>query len=265
MCQRTLPGINGCGWSTNRRHNLKPRILIYDIETSYLILKTFQLLNKNPIPASGIIQERSILTSSWKWRGESKVYSIAIDPKKPQDDKKIVEKMIELFNEADATVAHYGDGFDHKYILTRALFHGLNPPKPVTQIDTWKIARSRFLFNNNRLDYLGQFLGLGRKIKTDHTLWDGCMAGDPASIRKMEKYNKQDVQLLANVFEKLAPYVPAKVNAALFSDKPACPNCGGHKLQRRGPAVNKTTIYQRYQCLGCGSWSSSPKEGAVLR
>lgn len=223
------------------------------------------------IPPTGIVVERNILTSAWKWRGEKKVHSIAIDPKKPQDDKKIVQKMIELFNEADAIVAHYGDGFDHRYILSRAIFHKLHPPKPVIQIDTWKIARHKFLFNSNRLDYLGHFFGLGRKIKTDHTLWDGCMEGKATSIRKMAAYNRQDVELLSLVFERLASYVPAKVNASLFREKPekhkkqTCPNCGEAALNCRGHAKTTTGTYQRYQCANCGSWSKAPREGMIIR
>jgi len=222
-------------------------------------------LNKNMLPPTGIVTERNILTASWKWRGEKKVYSIAIDHRKPQDDKKIVQKMIELFNESDAIVAHYGDGFDHRYILSRAIFHGLHPPKPVIQIDTWKIAKSKFLFCSNRLDYLGHFLGLGRKIKTDSSLWDGCMEGKQSAIKKMAAYNRQDVELLARVFDRLAPYVPAKVNAALFSKRPACPNCGEKALVCRGHAKTTTATFQRYQCMDCGSWSKAPKEGKIIR
>jgi uncharacterized protein YprB with RNaseH-like and TPR domain len=217
------------------------------------------------LPYESITKERNILTAAWRWRGEKKVHSIEIDPKKPHDDKKIVEKLISLLNEADGTVAHYGDKFDMKYILARALYHGLKPPKQTIQIDTYKIAKGKFLFNSNRLDYLGQFLGVGRKIKTDKSLWDGCMDGDPLSIKLMARYNRQDVELLTGVFEKLAPYVHAKVNAALFSNKPACTNCGGSKIQRRGRGAGKTGFYQRYQCMSCGSWSSSPKAGAILR
>lgn len=247
------------------RFSLSPRILIYDIETSYLILKTFQLKNDNPIPTSGIIQERNILTAAWKWLGDKTSHSIAINRKNPTDDKHICQKMIDLFNEADATVAHYGDKFDHRYILTRSLFNGLAPPKPHIQIDTWKIARNTFLLNSNKLDYIGQFLGLGRKIKTDHTLWDGCMVGNSKAIRDMATYNRQDVDLLEAVYLKLRPFVPARINASLYSLKPACPTCGKSSLQKRGAGVTRTSVYQRFQCSSCGSWSSAPKEGAVIR
>jgi DNA polymerase elongation subunit (family B) len=237
---------------------------VFDIETSYLLVKSFQLLNKNPIPYQGIVQERNILTAAWKWRGDKEVHSSAINHKSPTNDKPVIKDLIEAINESDAVVAHYGDKFDMRYLRTRALYHGLSPPKPVTQIDTWKIARSLFLFNSNRLDYLGSYLGLGRKIKTDHTLWDGCMEGKLSAIRKMETYNKQDVKLLEAVFDKLIPYAPTKVNASLLEDRPCCPNCGG-KLQARGYGVSLTRRYTRYQCRGCGKWSSQTSPDAVIR
>lgn len=242
--------------------NPRTKILIYDIETSYLIVKAFQLRNENAIPYQGIIQERNILTAAWKWRGDDKAHSIAVDPKDPTDDRKIVQTLIELFTEADATVAHYGDKFDHPYILTRAIFHGFQPPPPSPQIDTWKIARSKFRFNSNRLDYLGSFLGVGRKISTDRSLWDECMSGNRKAIKKMREYNEQDVHLLEAVYDKLAPYAPHRVNAALYHGKGTCPNCGSSKIQSRGTDRTLTNIYARRKCMECGKWHRGERVAA---
>lgn len=165
--------------------------------------------------------------------------------------------MLDLFQEADAIVAHYGDKFDAKYIRTRAIYHGLKPPPPVKQIDTYRIAKSKFLFNSNRLDYIGKYLGLGEKIKTDHSLWMGCMDGKKDSIRKMRLYNEQDVRLLMKVYKKLAPWTPPPINAAILKGY-CCPGCGSKSVQARGFGVNRTTRYQKYQCNDCGLWSSSP-------
>ena len=239
-----------------------PKILIFDIETSFneLHLRTFQLLDKQPrmLPFDSITRERNILTSAWKWLGEKKTDSIAVSRKSPDDDKQIVKKMLSLFEEADAVVAHYGDKFDMKYILTRAVYHNLPPPPPVKQIDTYKIAKSKFLFNCNRLDYLGKFLGLGRKIKTNQKLWDDCMDGKQKAINDMATYNRQDVDLLEKVYKRLCPFVPPKVNAAIINGNYCCPGCGSKSVQARGFGVNRTTRYQKYQCRSCGLWSSSP-------
>lgn len=249
----------------DRLSNQKPRILIYDLETSFLILKTFQLRNDQAIPFDNIIQERNILTAAWKWLGDKTSQSIAIKSKNPTDDRHIVEKLSQLFSQADAVVAHYGSGFDNKYLNTRAIFHGLPPIKPTHEIDTWQIARKKFLFNSNRLDYLGKFLGLGRKIKTDSSLWHGCMEGKKKAIEEMARYNRQDVDLLEKVYKKLAPFVPAKVNAAIYSEKPACPNCGSMDIQKRGMNLSRTTVSQRLQCRSCGSWSSVQLKGGIPR
>lgn len=237
---------------------MQPKILIFDIETSYNVVYAFQLINDHPIPYQGILKERNIFTVAWQWLGEKKVHSLAVSPKSPHDDRQIVKKTLDLFHEADAVIAHYGDKFDMKYILTRAIFHGFKPPPPVKQIDTYKIAKQKFLFNCNRLDYIGRYLGVGGKIQTSHDLWMGCMNGDPKAIRKMQKYNEQDVRLLGRVYQKLAPFVPPKVNTAVLNGSFCCPGCGSNNLQGRGFNINRTGRSQRYQCKDCGLWSSSP-------
>lgn len=204
------------------------------------------------LPYDRITKERNILTAAWKWRGERKTHSIAIHPKRPADDKHIVKKLLELFKESDAVVAHYGDKFDIRYLLTRAIFHGFPPPPNVQQIDTHKIAKNKFLFNSNRLDYLGKFLGIGRKIKTDSSLWDGCMEGKQSAILKMEKYNKQDVDLLADVYEALAPY--SHIKQKVLKTAPQCGNCGGRMTFQGTRKLANGVVYSRYQCQDCGRW-----------
>ena len=204
------------------------------------------------LPYDSITKERNILTAAWKWRGERKTSSITIHPKRPADDKHIVKKLLDLFHEADAVVAHYGDKFDIRYVLTRSIFHGFPPPPNVQQIDTYKIAKNKFLFNSNRLDYLGKFLGVGRKIKTDVSLWDGCMEGNPSAIRKMEKYNKQDVELLSDVYEALAPY--SHIKQKVLKTAPQCGNCGGRMTNQGTRKMANGVVYSRYQCKDCGRW-----------
>ena len=205
------------------------------------------------LPYDCITKERNILTAAWKWRGEKKAHSVAINHKSPADDKQIVKTLLKLFHEADQVVAHYGDKFDIKYLLTRSLFHGFPPPPNVQQIDTYKICKSRFLFNSNRLDYVGQFLGVGKKTKTEKKLWDDCMAGNKRAIREMREYNEQDVHLLGDIYEILAPYSTLKYK--IIKEKPQCGNCGGVlNLNGTRKKANGET-YARYQCKDCGKWS----------
>jgi predicted RNA-binding Zn-ribbon protein involved in translation (DUF1610 family)/DNA polymerase elongation subunit (family B) len=238
--------------------NNGPKVLIYDIETTHNIVAAFDLYPEM-IPHDNILQERFIVCACWQWLGEKKVHSVSVldDParfkKDHTDDYVVVKKLHELFSEADVIVAHYGDAFDYPYVQSRSIFHGFKPTPPVTSVDTKKIAKGRFRFNSNRLDYLGKFLGLGGKIHTDNSLWLGVLKGDRKSIEKMVTYNKRDVDLLLKVFKKLAPYIPSHVNRELFGGH-GCPRCGSTKIQSRGTHRAISKIYQRYQCQACGGW-----------
>jgi hypothetical protein len=237
--------------------NKKPKIILWDIETTHNIIAAFDLYNPNPV--SNILQEKYMISVAWTELGSGKVNSVSVLDDPDGTDKTIVETILDVFSTADAVVAHYGDKFDMRFFNSRVAFWGLDPPAPVIQIDTWKIAKSRFKFNSNKLDYLGKFLGLGRKSPTEWGLWIRCLNGEKKAIREMVAYNKQDIILLEKVYERLAPFVPARFNLNLLSDKPVCPSCGSTKLHRHGTRKTVTREYERYQCQSCGKWSSGTK------
>lgn len=227
----------------------EPKVLIYDIETTHNILAAFDLRTEYT-PHTNILTERYVVCACWKWLGEKKVSAVATYN---GDDKKVIQKLLELFAEADVVVAHNGDQFDLKMVMTRALFHGLPTPPPTTTIDTYKVAKSKFRFNSNRLDYLGKFMGFGGKKHTEPGLWLEVLKGSKKAIDQMVSYNKRDVELLEKVFKKLAPYIPNHLNRELFG-KTGCPRCGSKKIQSRGVHRAITKIYQRFQCQSCSGW-----------
>ncbi len=236
-----------------------PRILLYDIETSLQPVAVFQLRNQDWINPDNILAERHLVSIAWKWLGDKKIHTVSLldDPERfendPHDDKFVVERFHEILMEADAVVTHNGESFDFKYLKTRMLFHGLPVLPPIASIDTYKVAKSQFNFNSNRLNYIGQFLKLGKKIETSHGLWLRVLAGDAKAIKEMTTYNKQDVNLLEKVFLKLRPYIPNHINRELFGGT-GCPRCGSTKTQSRGVQHAITRTYQRFCCNGCGGW-----------
>lgn len=249
-----------------------PRILLWDIETSFNVVAAFSLFNDAPINYRNILQEWHVISVSWKWLGEKKVHSVSVadDPVmfrlNPHNDFFILAKMLELFAEADAVVHHYGDKFDLPKINARLAYWKLGPLKPVIQIDTKKIASKYFKFNSNRLDYLGMFLGLGRKKETDPDLWLRCLQGDINAVEDMVKYNKSDVLLLEKVFERLYPFAAVSINRRLFMDKDdVCPKCGSKHITYRGYRYTTARKYRRFQCADCGSWSHSNKHEAIKK
>ena len=206
--------------------------LFFDIETSPNIGFFWQSGYKLSVPYSNIIKERAIICICYKWEDDDKVYSLTWD--KNQDDKAMLEKFIEVANEAQELVGHNGDKFDLPWIRTRCLFHGIPMFPSYTTIDTLKQARSKFRFNSNRLDYIANYLGVGGKTETGFDLWKNIVLEKcQESMDKMVEYCKNDVVILEKVFKHLSNYFPAKTHygALLNGDKCSCPECGSEDLR----------------------------------
>jgi uncharacterized protein YprB with RNaseH-like and TPR domain len=209
-----------------------------------------------------ILQEWFIICVAWKWLGQKTIHGAAIE--KPCEDKEVIQKVHDVISSADAIIGHNGDKFDLKKFNARAIIHGIPPLPPIIQIDTLKMARSKFKFNTNRLDYIGEILGVGRKVETKKGLWLRVLKGEKKAIKEMLRYNKGDVQLLEDVYNKLKPYCPSKLNMNLFKDSESdCPSCGSDNTQKRGWNASKTNRKQRRQCMECGHWYSNPEKSVA--
>lgn len=228
----------------------KAKILFVDIETTPNIAYVWGRYEQDVID---IVDDWHLLSFAYKWFGEKGVYAEG----SKGEEKLLVKELWQLFNEADVIVAHNGDQFDIKKSNALFIKFGLKPPAPYKTIDTKKVAKRYFRFDCNKLDDLGRYLGLGRKVQTGgFELWKGCMSGDKNSWRLMLKYNKQDVLLLEKIYLKLRHWMTNHPNLNLLTGEIAsCPICGGHKLQKRGFTINKTSKAQRFQCQDCGGWS----------
>lgn len=239
---------------------MKPRIILWDIETSHNVVAVFRLLNFEMISPENLLTERAIICASWKELGASAVHSVSVldDPKlyakDPHNDRYVCQKLHEMMADADVLVAHNGNSYDTKFTETRMLANGLPPLPPIPQLDTLELAKKRFLFNSNKLDYLGRLLNVGRKKPTTTGLWLRILQGEQKAIREMLAYNKQDVLLLERVFKKLQPYMSNHVHRQLFGGSGECPRCGSTRVQARGLHRATTRTYQRYCCQSCGGW-----------
>jgi DNA polymerase elongation subunit (family B) len=167
------------------------------------------------------------------------------------DDFKLVKELHDLFEEADILIAHNGDRFDIKESNKRFIYHGLKPPAPYKTIDTLKVAKRHFKFISNKLDDLGQFLGVGAKVKhPGFDMWLGCDSGDEKSWNLMKKYNRQDVILLEAVYNKLRPWHTTHPRVSV-SD--TCPSCGEKEILTSRTYMTQKGQKTRGQCT-CGKW-----------
>ena len=232
----------------------KRRRLFFDIETSPNIGLFWEAGYKKNIDYSNIIQERAIICICYKCEYEKEVYSLQWDAK--QNDKAMLQKFIEVANLANEMVGHNGDKFDLAWIRTRCLFHKIDMFPAYVTIDTLKIARSKFRFNSNRLNYIADFLGLGQKIKTEYSLWkDILLKKDKVAMEKMIKYCKKDVILLEQVFNALKNHIAPKTHyGVIFGHyKGSCPECGSDDIiikDRR--ALASGIIKLIFRCKTCG-------------
>lgn len=235
------------------------KILLLDIETSPNLGYIWGKYEQDVISFK---EEWIMLCFSVKWLGDKKTEVYALPDFKGYEkdrfnDEKLVRKLWEYLNEADIVIAHNGDSFDVKKSNARFIYHRVEPPAPYKTIDTLKVARKYFKFNSNKLDDLGQHLGLGKKEETGgFKTWLGCMNGDSKVWSVMKKYNKQDVILLERVYLRLRSWMTNHPNMNLINATTNhCPICGHDKVQKRGFSLLKNGGRQKYQCKSCGGWS----------
>lgn len=235
------------------------KIALLDIETAPNLGYTWGKWEQNVIAFETMWY---MLSFAWKWLGEDKITCIGLcdyNTYKPgsTDDKKLLKDLWKVFDEADVIVAHNGDAFDIKKSNARFIIHDLKPPSMYKTVDTLKLAKKHFKFESNKLDDLGEYLEVGKKLpNAGFSTWKGCMAGNPDAWELMKEYNIQDVRLLEQVYLKLRPWATTHPDLNIYSHAKNCPTCQSSKVQRRGLAYAKTVVRQRWHCQSCGSWYS---------
>jgi uncharacterized protein YprB with RNaseH-like and TPR domain len=238
----------------------KRRRLFFDIETSPNIGLFWEAGYKKNITTDNIIRERAIICICYKWEDEKEVYALQWDAK--QNDKRMLEQFIAVANTANELVGHNGDKFDLAWIRTRCLFHGIDMFPNYQTIDTLKVARSKFRFQSNRLNYIAKFLGLGGKIKTEFNLWkDILLNKDKVAMEKMIKYCKKDVSLLEEVYKLLGNHIAPKTHYGVVfgQDRGSCPECGAgsEDLIKNNSVVTATGLTRiQYKCKVCNKFHS---------
>lgn len=260
-------------------HSAKPikkiesgaKILLLDIETAPLKGYIWGLWKQN-IGINQITNDWFILTWAAKWLFEEKVYSMRLTSKEAiqQKDKRIMEGLWEMLNEADVVIGHNSSQFDIPKINTRFLINGMIPPLPYQQIDTLKVVKKSFAFSSNKQEFLNMSLGSPRKVDTGgFDLWDACYKGDEQALKKMEEYNMGDITSLELNYLKLRPFITGHPNIGLFilDGLQRCPSCGSDNLKDCGKNYYTSVgVYELRKCDDCGANSrirkskTTPKE-----
>lgn len=231
------------------------KILTWDVETSPLNVYTWGLWQQN-VAIGQIKEAANIMCVGAKWYDERKTMMLR--------GEHMIEDLWELLDRTDVSVTYNGKNFDQKHAHREFAEHKptLGRPSPYQSVDLLQVVRNKFRFPSNKLDYVAQRLIGARKTPgTSFELWKGCMADDPASWLKMEKYCMNDVRIEERLYTFLLPWIdhhPAIPLHDGYGDVLACPRCGSSKQEKRGFHYTSVGSYQRYLCKGCSGWYHGP-------
>lgn len=240
----------------------EPKILFFDLETAPMRVLVFGLFDQN-VGLNQIEADWHLLSIAAKWRGSSElIYADQRRAKDIKDDRGLLKKLWSLLDEADVVITQNGKAFDEKVANARFIMNGMLPPSPFKHIDTKQLAKKRFRFTSNKLEYLCTALNVEHK-KLAHKkfpgmeLWTECLKRNAEAWIEMEKYNKADVLALEAVYEKLAPWGVGVDLNLFYNDAVFRCHCGSTHLEKRGFNVSAAGKFQRYQCRTCGAWHSA--------
>ena len=237
----------------------KPKVLIWDLETSPAIMYGFSLWNQNH-GINQIIEPSRVLCFAAKWLDKKQVEFYSEYHTSKQD---MIEQMWRLLNEADVVISYNGIGFDSKHANREFLLAGLGPVSPFVDIDLLRINRANFKFLSNKLGYVTQAVGLPTKLETGGMeLWKQVLANDPAAWAKFKKYNVRDVVVTERLYLLLAQGGWIKgVHAGLFSgDMSTCHACGSSDLTPVGVMYSRASAWPKALC-SCGVFNKVLSNG----
>lgn len=238
-----------------------PRILLFDLETAADISLHFGRWKQNISQKNVVKSGGYILCAAWKYLGDTKVSSLSLTPEEIEngDDSRIIAAFFELYEDADAVVAHNSKGFDHKILQARATANYF-PALPVVKVlDTLEIAKKSFRLPSNKLGDVAEYFGLETKLDTSGiTLWKEVQLGSKQAMKDMLQYCEQDVVVLEQVYLRIrhAGKAGSDFNAGLYynDEKLRCRTCGSDDIHSTGRvAATSLSLFEEYRCDSCGA------------
>ena len=226
-----------------------------DIERRPAISSHWGLWKQN-ISTHNIIDPGGMICFSYKWYDNPEPVNVS---EWEQGTELMLETLWAVLDDADILVHYNGERFDVPHMNTELALAGYTPPSPFKQIDLLKTARKQFNFLSNKLDYVADQLGVGRKTETGgFDLWKRVMDGDAEAQKQMSNYNDDDVILTEKLYDRLRPWIPNHPHMGTYlGNSWACSSCG---FDLRSAEFDKTyrTQVQSYgscACPECGHWN----------
>jgi DNA polymerase elongation subunit (family B) len=206
---------------------LSDDILVADFETTPNIGMFWRAGRKQTILPQSILKERQICVTGYRWLKDKKARTLTWG--KDADEETMVRDAVALFDRARFIIMHNGDRFDLRWLRGRAMYYRIPMAPRYCTVDTLKIMQRMAYLNSHRLDYLGEYFGIGRKISTSYELWVKIVTKNhQPSLREMARYCRQDVDLLTEFYLEFHPWFPAPPNS-VAAGVSGCPHCGSDR------------------------------------
>lgn len=238
----------------------RPKILFIDIETSTMLFHNYRNYSMNT--SIDMIEEDWIIYSfAAKFFDEDVIHYHDVRGDLKGNEKKVLEEIWKLLDQADIVIGHNAKSFDDKKINARFILNGMKPPSYYKVIDTMLIAKSRFGFTSNKLAWLTDKLCKKYK-KISHEkfagsrLWLECAKGNPEAWEEMETYNRLDVLSLEELWTILRPWDRRQPVFGAYTEVIEPMQCDGCEekdtLVHNGYYVTNLSKFDKYRCECCG-------------
>jgi DNA polymerase elongation subunit (family B) len=236
------------------------KVLLLDIETAPMLGYVWGLWDNN-VALNQLKSDWYILSWAAKWLHDDPKNVMYADQSKAKDienDKEMLRGIWKLIDEADVIIGQNHRAFDMKKLNARFIQNGFPPPSSYRMIDTLQIAKSKFNFTSNKLEYMSDKLCTTyKKLKhakfSGFELWKACLAGNKEAWAEMKEYNMYDVLSLEELYLILAPW-DSSINFNVFSnnDSVECNACGSVEFSPNGFKYTNSGKFHRLVCDNCG-------------
>lgn len=139
-----------------------------------------------------------------------KKYSTKDRNKQPKEDSRIIKSLVDLLNNYNRVVTHYGSRYDLPFIRTRAVMGDIDFPSygSLYQMDTWMIMKNKFKLSRNTLQNgCLKLLGVSRKDHLSLSIKHGCLRGEKWALDLTLTHCKSDVLDLRDIYIKINKFV----------------------------------------------------------
>lgn len=229
-------------------------VLILDIETTPNLAHVWGMWQQN-VGINQIMAPTEVLCWAAKWESSDDIIFYGLNKNTKEE---MAHAMWYLLDSADVVVHYNGTKFDIPHLNREFLELGMKPPSTYKQVDLLNTIRSQFNFPSNKLDYVAQALGLGKKTThSGHELWVKCLNGDSVAWDTMQEYNENDVLLTEELYHTIKPWIKSLPNMVMYEEEEeaiaiSCPSCGGVNVKKKGFEYTSVSKFQRYVCSDCG-------------